>query len=511
MPNFHNLLKRALTILSLVCLAAAISGCASREERIQSVQAEANAALFVGDSATAIELLSEGLAKYPDSNELRVALARAEQNSGNLEEAATLLEEAIKQDPEADQLWVKVGELRASLGQSQAAITAFEAYLKNHAGDFLAWKTVALENEKLGKLTDAIKAASKWNEITPSSQPALKLGELYLASRNVAQARSWFSQAAAYSDDTASKDALAELIKLETSLKQFQQATIWLTKYGQRYGSDLSDPRIQESKTVLDSWDRARREIAAAAADLEREREELEAKRIADEEAEAKRQAEALANTLAGKQAKQTTENSESGPLSETNTAAGATVEKAPIALFDDEESTSPSNATSASPDTETENATLALTPYEQAVSAYEAGNYDEAIALYWELLGANDNDPQVWYRLSQAYYAQGNWYDAENTILQAKSRAPRSEVIAHQYLLTILNTQNTTTVLEEIKALRLLFPRSPAIALTLAQTLRNANAPSSIVAAAYRDFLAISQRGAPGYEEANQYLQNGN
>ncbi len=510
MPNFHNMLTRALTLLSLACLAAAFSGCASREERIQSVQAEANAALFVGDSATAIELLSEGLARFPDSNELRIALARAVQNSGNIEEAAALLEEAIKQDPDADQLWVKVGELRASLGQSQAAITAFEAYLKNHAGDFLAWKTVALENEKLGKLTDAIKAASKWNEITPSSQPALKLGELYLASRNVAQARSWFSQAAAYSDDTASKDALAELIKLETSLKQFQQATIWLTKYGQRYGSDFSDPRIQESKTVLDSWDRARREIAAAAADLEREREELEAKRIADEEAEAKRQAEALANTLAGKQPKQTDENPESAPLAETD-STGTTVEKAPIALFDGEEDASPNDSASATPDTEPAGGTLSLTPYEQAVTAYEAGNYDEAIALYWELLGANDNDPQVWYRLSQAYYAQGNWYDAENTILQAKSRAPRSEVIAHQYLLTIINTQNTTTVLEEIKALRLLFPRSPAIALTLAQTLRNANAPRSIVAAAYRDFLTISQRGATGYEEANQYLQNGN
>ncbi len=508
MSTAHKSLKRALSLLSLICLAAIISGCASREERIQKVQADANAALFADQSAVAIELLSEGLSKYPDSNELRIALARAVQNAGNLEEAAALLEAALKQDPEADQLWVKIGELRASLGQSQASITAFEAYLKNHAGDFLAWKTVALENEKLGKLTDAIKAAGKWNEITPSSQPALKLGQLYLASRNNAQARSWFSQAAAYSDNYASKDALAELIKLETSLKQFQQATIWLTQYGQRYGSDLSDPRIQESKTILDSWDRARREIAAAAAELEKEREELEAKRIAEEEADAKRQADQLANALAIQQPTQGTDTSETPT---TETSEDDTTTKAPLALFGDEDEETPAGTTTPSTEDASDTGALALSPYEQAVTALESGNYDEAIGLLWELLGNNDNDPQAWYRLSQAYFAQANWYDAENTILQARSRAPRSEVIAHQYLLTIINTQNTTSVLEEIKAIRLLFPRSPAIALTLAQTLRNANAPRSIVAAAYRDFLSIAQRGATGYQEANQYLQNGN
>ncbi|MDQ8180129.1 tetratricopeptide repeat protein [Pelagicoccus sp. SDUM812005] len=510
MSTFPKSLRRALTLLIIAGIAAIISGCASREERIQSVQIEANEALFADRSDLAIEILSEGLDSFPDSNELRIALARALQNAGKLEEAAAHFEEAVRFDPEADQLWVKIGEIRASLGQSQAAVTAFESYLKNHAGDFLAWKAVALENEKLGKLTDAIKAAGKWNEITPSSQPALKLGELYLASRNTAQARSWFSQAAAYGDDGASKDALAELIKLETSLKQFQQATIWLTQYGQRYGSDLSDPRIQESKTVLDSWDRARREIAAAAAELEKEREELEAQRIAEEEAAAKRQAEQLANTVAAQQPTEPNQN-EAAP----KPAPGdAPAQKLPFALFDDE-GDPPANTASTPPDGPAGPAekgnSLALSPYEQAISAFEAGNYNEAISLYWELLGNNDNDPQVWYRLSQAYYALGNWYDAENTILQAKSRAPRSEVIANQYLQTLIKTQNTTRVLEEIKALRLLFPQSPAIALTLAQTLRNANAPRSIIAAAYRDFMSIAPRGAPGYEEAKQYLQNGN
>ncbi|MDQ8184396.1 tetratricopeptide repeat protein [Pelagicoccus sp. SDUM812002] len=505
----HKSLVRALILLSIAGLATVISGCASREERIQSVQADANEALFEDRSDLAIEILSEGLDSFPDSNELRIALARALQNAGNLEEAAALLEEAIELDPEADQLWVKIGEIRSTLGQSQAAVTAFEAYLKNHAGDFLAWKTVALENEKLGKLTDAIKAASKWNEITPSSQPALKLGQLFLASRNNAQARSWFSQAAAYGDDGASKEALAELIKLETSLKQFQQATTWLTQYGQRYGSDFSDPRIQESKTVLDSWDRARREIAAAAAELEKERDELEAQQFTDEEPQEPRQLVQLSDSIGIQRPPESVEETAATNPTENSQSTAA---RPPIALFDDDEYESQvENGLPDSTGSADETEALELSPYDQAVSAFEAGSYDEAIGLFWELLGSNDNDPQLWYRLSLAYFAQRNWYDAENTILQARSRAPRSEVIANQYLLTIANTQNTTQVLEEIKALRLLFPRSPAIALTLAQTLRNANAPRSIVTAAYRDFMSIAPRGATGYKEAKQYLQNGN
>lgn len=503
MSTDHKSLKRALTLILFATLIAFVAGCASREERIQNVQAKANAALFINDPATAINALREGLEKFPDSNELRIALSRAVQNAGNLEEAASLLEQALEQDPEMDQLWVKIGELRASLGQSQEAIMAFESYLKNHGGDFLAWKTVALENEKLGKLTAAIKAAGKWNEISPSAQPALKLGELYLASRNIPQARSWFSQAAAYADNFAAKDALAELVKLETSYKQYQQATIWLSRYTQRYGNDNSDPRIQESKTVLDNWERARREIAQAAADLEREREELEAQQLA--EAEAEQKAAALANTVASQQ---TTEPA--AQTSEPNETAGEapSVEKPPLALFgDDEPEPIASNAT----EIESSSDALELGPYDSAVAAYEASNYEEAISIFWELLGENSNDPQVWYKLSQAYYAQENWFDAESTILEARRRAPRSEVIAHQYLLTIIKTQNTIRALEEIKAIRMLFPKSPAISLTLAQTLRNANAPRSNVAAAYRDFLSLTRRGAPGYEEANRYLQNGN
>lgn len=509
---------QAFTCALLLGLALLLTSCASREERIQEVQAEANAALFVNDSAAAIKALSKGLSKFPDSNELRIALSRAHQNAGNLEQAAALLEEAIDQDPDADQLWVKIGEIRSSLGKSSEAIVAFQAYLKNHANDFLAWKSVAIENEKLGKLTDAIKAASKWNDITPSSQPALKLGELYLASRNVPQARSWFSQAAAYGDEYAAKSALAELIKLEISNRQLEQAATWMAEFEKRYGKGSADPRIRESKTILENWDRARKEIAEAAAELEMERSELEAERIAEEKAEAERQAQELASSLDNNE-QPTIENTfPQDRETEGSSEGDSSTVKPPLALFDDDSSPEMSENVATNegqpvPQDDEPQVTdsLALSPFEEAVAAYEDGDYAESTAMFWDLLADDSDDPQLWYRLSLSCYAQQNWYDAESAILEARRRAPRSEVIANQYLLTIAKTQNTNRALEEMKAIKLLFPNSPPIALTLAQTLKNVKAPRSIVAAAYRDYLALANPGEAGYQEANRYLQTGN
>ncbi len=498
MPSVLPSPKSLSTIAAIALLATVFSGCATREERIQEIEAEANNALFADNAALAIEVLQKGLEKYPDAPEMRISLSRALRNTGQLEEAAQQLETVIEQDPERDQLWVQVGELRAQLGQGQLAVEALESYLTNHANDFLAWKALAEQEQKLGNMTQAIKAATKWNDQTPSSQPSLKLGELYLASGNVPQARSWFSQAAAYADAGAAKDALAELIRLETSLKQFQQASIWLAEYQTRYRPDTSDPRVSEAKQVLENWIRAREEIAQAAAELERERRQLEERNAA---------AEAPSPIVVDIERPTPEETEENRVL--TNAATDEAVdEKPPEPLFSDLDSAVENAETLDGPASEA-NPSLSdegFAPYELALSDMEAQNYDSAIARLWELLGDSPDSAELWYQLSLAYHAQENWYDAESTILEAKRREPRSEVIANQYLNTISKTQNINRVLEEIKAQRQLFPNSSAIALTLARTLRDASASHRVIARAYQDFLSLSSPGNPANEEARQF-----
>lgn len=489
MPFFRSPKKRFTILLTIAASLLYLSGCASREERIQKLQLEASDALFEDQSERAISILSKGLNKYPDSNEIRIALSRALLGSGEIAQSVTLLQDAIKQDPTRDELWVKIGELEAQRGESLAAIQAFESYLINHGDDFLAWKAVTIESEKAGNLTSAIKAATRWNSITPSAAPALKLGELFLKTSNIPQARSWLSQGAAYAKSSAAKDALAELIKLEVTLKQLQQAAIWLNTYEQRYGSDNSDPRIQESMAVLENWKQARQELADAAAIIEGERRELEKLALAEREAQ-----------LRETQLAATTTTIEAQPDTEPETPAST--DRPPETLFD--------STTEVTETTTAQSEEIALSTYESAMAAHESGDYNEAISLLWELVGENAGNAQLWYHLSTAYYAQQNWLDAEACVLEAKRRAPRSAQVAHQYARTISKTQSTVRALEEIKALRLLFPRHPGIAFTLAKALRDGKAARVVISSAYQDFLTIASRNDFGYEEATQYVQSG-
>lgn len=504
---FSKPFRFTVSFIAVACLASLFHGCASREERIQRIQAKADTALFEDRADEAIQILRRGLDKYADSEEIRIALSRTLQNTGQKEEAVELLETAVEQDPDNDQLWVEIAELRAQLGQHEEAINAFETYLKNHGSDFLAWKALALEYEASGKITPAIKAALKWNELTPSSQPALKLGELYLASSNIPQARSWFGQAAAYGDKYAAKGALAELIKLETSLQQFQQAANRLREYRSRYGPEDRDPRVQESATVLEEWTRAREEIAQAAAEIERERRELEEKRrTRDEQASAEaEESEAPAQAADSRDQSVAAMTADTGGRARSSPSRG---ERPPEALFGD--NNAPADLPEQSAEAEESEApqNQEASRLEEAIGAIEEQDYSHAISLLWDLLGEDDGDAELWYRLSQAYFQRQDWYDAEATILEAKRRAPRSEAIADQYLRTIAKTQNMMRVVDEIKAFKGLFPRSSAIALTLAHTLRDAKAAPSLIAAAYRDYLAVADRRDPGYQEANQYLQ---
>lgn len=468
-----------------VCILAAIalflSACANREERVQRIRAEAENALFEGDSEAAIAALRDGLDSYSDSNELRIALANALADAGARAEAADLIVAAIGQDPERADLWVRVAELRSRLGETEPAIAAFEAYLAAHPKDFLAWKELALENERAGRQADAIKAALQWNDLSPSAAPALKLGELYHASGNIPQARSWFGQAAAYEGGAEAQEALARLIHLETSLKQFEQSEFLLQEYAQRFGEGTRDSRIADATRVLEDWGRAKAEIASAADEIEGQRRELE------------RQAEQRASDDA---------DADSAPPADPDAPAASGTDREPEPLFGEDAAAEPSapQPSLAEP--------VADERRQAAAEAAAAGDHRRAIQLLWQLLGESGNDPQLWYELAKSYSATESWFDAEACILEARRRAPDSEGIATLYALILPKAQSAFRATQEVEALRQSFPRSAGVSLAYARVLRDTGASRTSVARAYRDFLALAQDSHPGYAEATRYLQ---
>ena len=509
MLSFPNSLSSVLRLLALASIALLLGACSSREERIQKVRSKANEALFANQSEKALKILEEGLSKYSESNEIRIALARALGEAAQYPRAASLMTEAIEADPSQNKLWLKVANYRVLEGESDKAILAFEEYLKNNGDDFLAWKQLAQENEKKGRLTAAIKAVGRWNDLTPSADPALKLGELYQTSSNLPQARSWYSQAAAYPASSAAKEGLIRLIQLETSLKQFQQAETWLSAYVEKYGPTASDPRIAEAVQAVKDWRRANEEIARAARELEKERQALEAQR-----AQATKAAEEQARQLAASMEQAEEQARFRDPQAQT----ASTGDVAPMTLFSDGEAqgegtpfASELRGESGGPTAPTPPAAKApATPADAALAAMELENHDAAIDLLLQALGNDAQNPELWYLLSKAYSAKEMWFDAEAMILEARRRAPRSESVAAQYAKTVAHTQASARALEEIKSLRMLFPRNADLALTLAQTLRAAGATQRIVAGAYQDFLKLATPETPGYPEATRYLRSG-
>lgn len=465
-----------------------LAGCASRDERIASTLRKADEAIDKDDFAAALKILEKAGLKYDDSPVVQEALANAYADSGDLNKASESFKKVIQLDPQKARLWARIGEIYTRLERNTEAIDSFKSYLESHSNDFLAWKNITLLHEREGEISAAINAALKWNNLRPSSSPALKLGALFQLSDNIPQARSWYSQGAAYKDDSDAHESLIRLIDLEIRLQQYLPAETWITAYEQRYADELPDGRIENAKTMLAKWKQAQIDIAEAAKRLEEQRKELERKRIeaAQREAEARRQREAYAEAQKN-QAEQ---------------AQGEGIERAPTALAGNDDA-----ITSSSTSTGSEKLDALLN---EAIRAMDTGDFQSAITTYWLALGEDAGDPQIWHSLAGAYMASESWSDAEACLLEAKRRAPRNATIAADYLSVISNTQSAAKWSSEALALQRLFPQNARITLLVAQSLRKANASPSKISRAYNDFLQLASPEMEGYQEAYNYLNRG-
>ncbi|MCH6257153.1 tetratricopeptide repeat protein [Puniceicoccaceae bacterium K14] len=484
----HSSLQ-AISLFSIVVAALFLTGCANKEEKIANIERNAENALFDGDIGEAIDLLSKGIKKHKNSASLHRAYGQALADDGKYADAAEALERAITLDPELANLWVNVGEYSELAGNTPKAIEALGQYVLVESGDFLAWKNLATLKADTGDSEGAIEAALTWNNLRPSARPALILGELFQESNNTAQARSWYAQAAAYIDENQAQQGLAQLVQLEADTKQYLQAEARLKEYESRYGALNAPEEIAEAKELIARWREAQAELARAGEELETQRRELEAKRIAmlKQEEDAKRKAEE--------------EEKEAERLAQQQTSdlQIANNDRAPTPLFQENIATETGNS---EPTTETQPVAPAPTPV-----ASEA----DSVETLWDKLGNDPENAAIWHALAAKYSETGEWYDAENCILEAKRREPLSEEISARYLEIISKTQPKQKVLSEALKIRELFPRNEDIALIIARQLRASNAAPRRISRAYNDYLNLATTRSEGYEEATKYITTGN
>ncbi len=485
----HNRFSQRISIFALLLVALGmLVGCSSREERIASALRKADAAIDEEDFEEAAKLLEKAAIKYEDSSSVHESLANVYESLGDLGKAAETFKEVIELDSKKGHLWVRVGEIYTRLERNAEAIESFKSYLESHSNDFLAWKNITLLHEREGEISAAINAALKWNNLRPSSSPALKLGSLFQISDNIPQARSWYSQGAAYKGDPDARESLTRLIDLEIRLQQYLPAETWLKAYQQRYANEMPDGRIENAKTMLAKWKQAQEDIALAAKRLEQQRRDLERRReeAAQREEEARKQREAYL--------------AEQKNLAEQQQGDG--IEKAPTALSNDGSGLDVNSDSTSNSKVDT--------LLQTAKASYDAGDFQAAIGTFWLALGEDANDPEIWHMLANAYMENESWSDAEACLLEAKRRAPRSADIAADYLSTISHTQSASKWSSEAQALQRLFPQDARISLLLAQSLRKANASRSKILRAYNDFLQLASPDMDGYQEATSYLNRG-
>ena len=271
-----KLVNNLITLSSLIGIVFLLGGCSTEEERIDAIARKAENALFENDQEKALSILSKGIKKHKESSPLFEAYSDALAESGKWQEAAEAMGSAIELDPLRKSLLVKLGEYQEQSGQISSAIETLNAYVEFDPKDFLAWKKIYQLKTSSNDYGGAIDAALRWNRLRPSARPGLALGDLFLASGNSAQARSWYAQSAAYVDETHAEIALTRLITLETNNQQYLQADTRIKEFESRYGPNTSNQELTKAKELITRWRTAQEEMARAGQELLAQRVNLE-------------------------------------------------------------------------------------------------------------------------------------------------------------------------------------------------------------------------------------------
>lgn len=490
--------ERLIIASGLLAVVLLMSACASKEEKIDAIALEAENALFEGDQDKALSILAKGVKKFDQNSPLFEAYANALAEAGRWEEAADAINTAIGIDPVRKSLWVNLGEFRSEAGDLTGAIDAFTQYVAFDSEDFLVWKNIYQLKARANDLSGAIDAALTWNRLRPSARPALALGDLFLASGNSAQARSWYAQAAAYTSEEQAKTALSHLIAVESDTKQYLQAEIRIKEYESRYGPGDRDSQVAKAKQLVSRWRTAQEEMARAGQALLAQREDLK-----------KENQKTVSTPPAESAPKPEPENAQ--PQVEETTVAEVKEEPQAPAPGEEQKATEKPADIAPTPLYSAAAPTKPTAPANQPIGSTETKPLpapdNATIDQLWDMIGQNPDNVGAWYNLASLFSEQQNWFDAEACILQAKQRRAQSEEIAVLYISIIAHTQPSKQVIQEANAYTTQFSASAPIALARAKALQSIKANRFTIRQAYRDVLALAAPNSPEQKAATQYL----
>jgi len=459
--------KRFQELLLLVAVLLLVAGCSDPEVRYQESLEEVRSLIGAGDYENALTVLNSLSESYPERTEILVLIGDAHEGSGSPFFAGLFYERAAEANPDFGDRYYAAARLFAEEGERLKALSAVNNYLELFPDDADAWRFSADLLARENRIQSALSAHLRAESLDgPARNPAFaaEMGRLYLQAGNTAQAGVYFRTAA----EESPPDRLPALLgQLEIAYRgeDFETAEALLETLDVEFPGAVDSSDLAAARNQIKMWRVTQDTIAEELARLEAE--------------EARRKAEAEAAAAA--------EAAE----------AAAEAETAEVIVLEENGSTPDSAGKLTGPPVEMEPPPPPPppppTPGELAEAARDAGDWNEAVRLYWRAVGSDGEDAGLWAGLSEAALAAGEPDTAEMAILEALRREPNELRYTLTYLHVIQQTRSRARFLEELERTYEEVPNSPDVVLLVARAYAQPGGNPTNAAFFYRKFLEMS------------------
>lgn len=449
-------------------------------------------------AAIRLEALRE---HYPDDPQLQAALGRSYQGQGRFAEAGEIYNQLVTLYPTEARYHLGAARAAAVEEPTQAA-RDYRTYLSAEPRDRQVWvelgDTLLLAGDRSGALDAYLQA----NRLEPTGNVQVVIADTYLASGNLAQAQTWYAQAANTSGGSRERGLLG-LLETAVKARRFADAEALLAQIDQEFPDAVDRSRLAELRPQLAQWREAQRAAEEAAAALRpsptpvaptpaetpapqrvvvlnRPAEVIPAQERPepppepappppapdDEPTELAAAATVPAVVALDKEGMVREVEAQMAAQAAAAPAEAPAPSEQPASLFP-ERSFAPAQVVPQAPPPPDATYTDLL---QAARSAREAGDLAGAIATYRRALVVDGRDAEVWRELSetQLRHGQSDW--AQASAKEAMRRAPDDPRYALHLLRVGQQTMLPEELLREMRLANQRFPRSLDITLALAR-----------------------------------------
>jgi len=512
---------------------------ASGEAAIQRALNAANELLYDGEVELALRRLEALEMDNPGNPAIVEALAFAYAKQPDPGMAAIYFDQAFSLDPENTDLALYAARAHQESNNFRAAANSYRAYLLANPGDPVALKALARAEAQLNRnqaALDAFLEAFRRSSQQPTPEEAALVGHLFHALDNPAQAERYYRTALTPDAEPADRlTAQLGLFDLALQKRDWPQAYERMQTIESEFPGELTQGPYASSRRELVRWKQAQDKLANASvtgnaspvtADDASEGGET------DQSEETLAEPEVTASSSLGNLTEDTdpaaakggpvrvdltadlaqpatasdgeTVTAEAiGVIGEAETIPVASIEDAPAMTITTDrtisEMTPPApRRDAAAPPTPSPAPTSPPRPTPQSAAqrgniAYEAEDYVTAIRFYGQALAENPGDADLAYRLSRAYYNQGQYREAELFASEAV-RMDRNDVrYTLNHLRAIQRTMSQEALMRELIRAKERFPESPDITLALGRAYEVLVGNTRNARFLYEEFLAMA------------------